>query len=368
MPIRLEKWLKYLKISGESIDVLGKFATKIEPHLDAVLDVFYAHIQTSEAARKLFNGPQAVARARQAQRRHWLTYVLAGKFDADYMRAATMIGQTHYRIGVDHMVYGGAYSVMLNELTPLILTLYQDDPKQGVTVLRAVNQAVFLDLGLATSVYYDSAVSALEEMSNELNFSLAKAGEFRDNETGMHLIRMSRMCRAVAAALGQDQKWAQMIQNASPLHDVGKIGIPDNILLKPGRLDPAEMEIMRRHPIIGGEIVPDHPAEPICMAKTIALTHHERWDGTGYPRGLKGEEIPLEGRIAAICDVYDALLSERPYKRPWPRDKAIAHIIGNSGTHFDPAVVEAFVSILPEIESIQAKFEDDSGILEYALV
>jgi putative two-component system response regulator len=130
------------------------------------------------------------------------------------------------------------------------------------------------------------------------------------------------------------------------MHDIGKIGIPDRILQKPGRLDPDEWERMKTHTTIGAHILAASRAPLVQMAETIALTHHERWDGSGYPNGLAGEEIPLAGRIAAVCDVYDALISERPYKRAWPADEAVAEIERSSGSHFDPELVERFLEIV----------------------
>ena len=363
MTMKLERWLDFLKVDTQSTAPLKSFVDKIEPHMDAILDVFYERIMASQAAA-LFTTPQSMERARRAQRNHWLTYVLCGNFDAAYAKASRTIGQTHYLVGVDLMTYTGAYSVVLNELVDLIATLYRDSPEQARLTHRAVNQVVFLDMGLATSVYYDSFLGALEDMSNELNYSLARAGEYRDNETGMHLMRMSRMCHALALDLGKDQKWAQMILIASPLHDVGKIGIPDNILLKPGRLDSDELKVMRCHPDIGGSIIPDHAADVIRMAKRIALTHHEKWDGTGYPAGLRGEEIPLEGRIAAICDVYDALLSERPYKKPWTQEQAVDFLYQNSGVHFDPHLVEIFLSNKSRMDEIRSRYDDDNPTAE----
>ena len=363
MALELGRWISFLSMDDETIATLRDFAPVVEPHMDGIMDVFYERITSSQAAAALFAAPYSMGHARQAQKKHWLTFVLAGRFDDDYLAAAQNIGRTHYHVGVDLMFYTGAYSVVLDALVSLITDLYQDRPDQQRRVLHAVNRAVFLDMGLAVSTYYGSIVGALEDMSNELNFSLARAGEFRDNETGAHLMRMSRMCQALALAIGKDQKWAQMILVASPLHDVGKIGIPDDILLKPGRLGIDELEVMRRHPTIGGEIIPDNTAEVIRMAKRISLTHHERWDGVGYPAGLKGEEIPLEGRIAAICDVYDALLSARPYKEPWPQERVVAHMLENRGQHFDPELVAAFLKNLPEMDAIRARYheEQDDG-------
>ena len=368
MPMRLDRWIDFFKIDEETIATLRELVIVVEPHIDNIMKIFYERIISTPTAVSLFESPQSLERARQAQKRHWLKHVLSGRFDLDYLAASRAIGQAHYRIGVDSMLYTGAYSLVLDELVYLITTIYHDKLDDRRRFVRAVNKAIFLDMGFAVSVYYDSFVGALEEMSNELNFSLARAGEFRDNETGAHLMRMSRMCRALALAIGKDEKWAQMILVASPLHDVGKIGIPDNILLKPGRLDAVELEVMRRHPAIGGEIIPTNSAEVIRMAKRISLTHHERWDGAGYPAGLQGEEIPLEGRIAAVCDVYDALLSARPYKQPWQPEQAISFLRENSGSHFDPVLVMAFLENLPEMDAIRANYDDENNALQGALV
>ncbi|MBF0594048.1 MAG: response regulator [Candidatus Omnitrophica bacterium] len=181
---------------------------------------------------------------------------------------------------------------------------------------------------------------------------LGYAAEYRDTDTGEHIIRMSRYCEALARALGMSEEDCELLLATSPLHDVGKIAIPDSILLKPGALTPQESDIMRSHAAIGAEILSGASSPFLKMAETIALTHHERWDGKGYPKGLKGEEIPLAGRICAVCDVFDALTSERPYKKAWSFDAAIKEIKRVSGTHFDPKVAEAFVRIFPQIKAI----------------
>lgn len=198
----------------------------------------------------------------------------------------------------------------------------------------------------------------LERTRLDIVRSLGKAGEFRDNETGMHVIRMSKSCQLLARAIGMDEATAEMILHASPMHDVGKIGIPDHILLKPGKLEPEEFEIMKTHATIGAEIIIDRPSDLLQMARRIALTHHEKWDGSGYPNGLKGEEIPIEGRIAAVCDVFDALTSERPYKKAWPVEKAVALLTESAGTHFDPALVDAFLGILPDVVALRQEYDD----------
>ena len=209
----------------------------------------------------------------------------------------------------------------------------------------------------------------LAETQLEFIHQLGRAGEYRDNETGMHVLRMSKGCQALALAMGHTMEFGELILQASPMHDVGKIGVPDRILLKPGKLEAEEWEIMKTHVEIGAEILSNHPAEIIQLARSIAMTHHEKWDGSGYPNALKGEDIPIHGRIAAICDVFDALTSERPYKKAWSIDDATAFINEQSGSHFDPALVSKFLEILPKILAIREAHadEDDEGFDLYQL-
>lgn len=164
--------------------------------------------------------------------------------------------------------------------------------------------------------------------------------------------------RAVAQSAGLSAKHSDLIGRTVRLHDVGKIGIPDRILLKPDRLTDEEMAVVRRHPQIGADLLAGEDSEPIRTARVIALTHHERWDGTGYPAGLPGEEIPLEGRICALADVFDALTTSRSYKSAWNIDRAVELIEDHSATHFDPGLVVAFRTALPEIERIHAAYPE----------
>jgi len=194
----------------------------------------------------------------------------------------------------------------------------------------------------------------LEATRRKLIQDLGHAAEFKDNETGMHVIRMSYYAQRLSQAMGRDEAWTELLFNASPMHDIGKIGIPDRILCKPGKLDPDEWAVMQTHTTIGARIIGDPDgSELLAMAVTVALTHHERWDGTGYPKGLSGEAIPLEGRIVALADVFDALTSERPYKKAWSIEDASAYLRRESGKHFDPAVVDCFFQIVPDILRIK---------------
>jgi putative two-component system response regulator len=187
---------------------------------------------------------------------------------------------------------------------------------------------------------------------------LGVAGEFRDNETGAHVERMSHFCSLLARKCGQDEDYVTMLFYASTMHDVGKIGIGDQILLKPARLTEDEREQINRHPLIGSEIIGEHPSALMAMARETALYHHEKWDGSGYPHGCSGEEIPLCARIAAVCDVFDALTSTRPYKDAWSMEQAVAYLEAEAGHHFDPQLVQLFVSHLDEFVAIKRRFSD----------
>ncbi|HMV06138.1 MAG TPA: response regulator [Accumulibacter sp.] len=219
-----------------------------------------------------------------------------------------------------------------------------------------------LDAHLAHRMLHDQK-GLLEEMvrqrTDELNQTrlqvvrrLGRAAEYRDNETGYHILRMSKYSALLAQHLGWGEAACDLMLNASPMHDIGKIGIPDAVLLKPGRLDENEMAVIRTHPEIGASLLAGDNSELLRMAQTIARTHHEKWDGSGYPAGLAGPGIPQAGRIVAVADVFDALSSSRPYKRAWKVEDAVAHVIDKSGSHFDPNVVRCFQEHLPEILAI----------------
>jgi putative two-component system response regulator len=218
--------------------------------------------------------------------------------------------------------------------------------------------AALTDQNLLLDKKVQERTRAVRDTQLEIIYRLTRAAEYRDNDTGLHIKRMSHFCRAIALALNCDDVSCELIFHASPMHDIGKIGIPDRVLLKQDRLDLHEWAVMKTHTTIGAEILSRHDSRLLQTAQVIALTHHEKWDGSGYPHGLAGEEIPLAGRIAAICDVFDALTSQRPYKRAWPLDDALHEIKTCSNTHFDPRIVESFFSILPDLLHIKEQFKD----------
>lgn len=203
------------------------------------------------------------------------------------------------------------------------------------------------------------ATQAIFAREHELVVRLSRAAEFRDPETGGHIQRMAHYSELIARGLGLAPDLCDLILRAAPMHDVGKLGIPDGILLKPGRLDEQEFLVMKRHPEIGHAILDGSASQLIAMGAEIALTHHEKWDGTGYPKGMAGGDIPLTGRVVAVADVFDALTSERPYKMAWSVERARDFLVEGKGTHFDPACVESFLAAWDEVLSIKARFVDE---------
>jgi two-component system response regulator RpfG len=191
----------------------------------------------------------------------------------------------------------------------------------------------------------------LQLREKETLLRLARAGEYRDSDTNGHVLRMAYTARLIAETLGHDASYCDIIEQSAPMHDIGKIGVPDSILLKPGKLTAHERKIMMRHARIGYDILRDSPSKYLQFGATIAWCHHEKFNAQGYPRGLRGREIPIEARIVAIADVFDALLSERPYKPAWSLDRALDLISNESGRHFDPDCVEAMLLNLDRILS-----------------
>jgi CHASE2 domain-containing sensor protein len=249
-------------------------------------------------------------------------------------------------LGLAQMLFGAGWIV--DVVWPLAALL------MGTMGTVAARYLAELSLRRRVTTHNEHLEQAVRERTEELRETqlevvrrLAQAAESRDGDTGQHIERMSVLCESLALATGMSAQDAELLRHASALHDIGKIGIPDRVLLKPGKLDAEEWEIMKTHAALGASMLADSRTELLQLAEVVARTHHERWDGTGYPAGLAGEKIPLAGRICSIADVFDALTSARPYKQPWPVGEALAEIASQSGRQFDPLVVEAFLELFP---------------------
>jgi putative two-component system response regulator len=223
------------------------------------------------------------------------------------------------------------------------------------------------DLVLKRTQQLEETLISLKNASLDTIHRLTIAAEYKDTDTAAHILRMSHYSAAIAQKLGMNEKDVESLLYAAPMHDIGKIGIPDRILLKPGKLAADEWNIMKQHTIIGGKILEGSNAEFVSLGRVIALAHHEKWDGSGYPNGLVGEQIPLGCRIVALADVFDALTSKRPYKEAFSLEKSF-EIIGNGrGSHFDPDVVDAFFAVEDKLLNIKDKYKEEGSSLLYQL-
>ena len=236
---------------------------------------------------------------------------------------------------------------------------YITKPISAPTVrARVRTHLAMYDQNRALEFLVQERTAELNETRLEILRRLGSAGEYRDNETGLHVVRVSHYSRLIAQALGLPASEEELVYNTAALHDTGKIGIPDSILLKPGKLDIEEWKIMRSHCEIGHKIIGTHHNYLLKTAATVALTHHERWNGNGYPQGLKGTEIPLFGRILAVTDSFDALTTVRPYKRAGTVAEGIDEIVRCREKEFDPQIVDAFLLKIPEITGVHLQFAD----------
>lgn len=228
---------------------------------------------------------------------------------------------------------------------------------QAKKIIQHQNEILEYKVSQRTKELQDAQVE-LHESRLEVVWRLGRAAEYRDNETGLHIIRMSKIAALIAQEYGLKEREVDLILNASPMHDIGKLGIPDRVLLKPGKLDEEEWKIMQTHAQIGADILDGSKSPLLVMAHEIALTHHEKWDGSGYPNQLTGEDIPLSARISAVADVFDALTSVRPYKKAWSVEDTVALFQSESGKHFDPSLVKILISELPDILDIKEEYSE----------
>ena len=356
-PINIKVVQKYLKIAGyenfiTTTDSTNALETVAREDPDIILlDIMMPQVDGLEILERIRS---------DEERKHIPIVILTASNDQPTKQKALELGATDFL----------AKPVDPSDLTPrvrnaLLTKAHHDQTKAYARTLeREVRQRT----------------EALARSRLDVIHCLGRAAEYRDNETGQHVVRVGRYVGLIARELGLDQALAELMEHASPLHDVGKIGIPDAILLKPGKLTPEEFEVMQKHcqlgkkvfrrlsddeqteylshTELGVKILGDTGAPLLEMAGSIAMSHHEKWDGSGYPLALAGEDIPIEGRITAVADVFDALSSKRPYKPAFPREKCFAIMEESRGKHFDPSVLDVFFSHAQDIIKIQIAHVD----------
>ncbi len=281
---------------------------------------------------------------------------LTEKFRARYPDIPVLMVTANHEIELRHQALQLGVTDFLNK--PLDTTEFLARSKNMLALRQSHKNLADHAALLAGEVR--KATQQIVAQERETIFCLAKAAEYRDPETGLHIVRMAHYSRHIARVLGLPAEQQDLLLEAAPMHDIGKVGTPDMILLKPGKLTDAEFSIMKQHAVIGFEVLNASSSPLLKVAAEIAFTHHEKFDGSGYPSGLKGNDIPLFGRIVAVADVFDALTSERPYKKAWSIEQATQMIRDASGTHFDPACVNAFFKEFTEVLAIRNKFVDEA--------
>lgn len=320
--ILAEEGFKNVEYTNDSLKVLG-LVRDFQPEI-IVLDIFMPHL----------DGFQVMEQLAEFRKEHYLPILaLSSEKSSDVRLRALQSGATDF----------------LNK------------PYENMEIIFRIHNMIEMRcLHMEVKNQNKILESRVQERTKELRETqldiirrLAQAAEFRDSDTGLHIIRMSQYCQKFGVAMGMSLPECDLLLHASPLHDIGKLGIPDAILLKPGRLTQEEYEIMKTHTVIGAKLLAGSSSPVMKMAQIICITHHEKWDGTGYPKQLRGEEIPTVGQICSICDVFDALTSDRPYKQAWPVDAAVEEIRHMKETHFSPIIVDRFLEILPLIEDIR---------------
>ncbi len=288
----------------------------------------------------------------------WLLNQVKTHFPEIAIIMLTAIHETQIAIDCLKM---GAYDYLIKpiDFDKLALSIERALKKRHLELKVKEYQAHLEEMVTERTAQLKEAHEQLKQSQIEIIHRLAMAAEFKDIGTGAHIKRMSEYSAAIAKRFGMPPHRVELILYASPMHDIGKIGIPDYILLKEGKLTPEEWEIMKQHTTIGASILSGSKFELLRLAEVIALTHHERYDGKGYPRGLRGEDIPIEGRIVALADAFDALTSKRPYKPALPIEKTIDIIKEERGRQFDPHIVDVFLDMIEEILSIKEKYKDE---------
>lgn len=323
---------------------------------------FYDYMMTIEDTRKiLLSKPGLLDRLKLTQS-YYVKQLFDLTYDEKYFMNRIAIGFTHYAYKIPLSIYIGAYGYHNMLVTSAIISCCKKQgigPDESIKILNAVQKLLFIDISLAAETYHLKSVDDVYKMDQNSIARLISIAEFRDKDTGDHILRMSHYSKIIAKEIGMDSIFQEEILHAAPMHDIGKVGIPDNILLKPGRLTKDEFEIMKTHAEMGYNILKKSESGVLKDGAVIAMSHHENFDGSGYPKGLIGEQIPLMGRIAKIADVFDALINKRIYKTAYSSNETI-RIMKNDmkpGKSFDPNCFNAFLKSLKKILSIRRKID-----------
>ncbi|MDP2683039.1 MAG: protoglobin domain-containing protein [Deltaproteobacteria bacterium] len=355
-----ERWLQYLSVTKKDSRAIMAMKDDFAQHIDEFIEGFCEHILKQKETSVFIMDTDVIKRLKPSVKGYF-TELLKGNYGKDYFNDRLNIAYTHERIGVGPGWYIGAYTHFFQFAIDRIFLKYPDKPEKARHAINAFTKVFFLDMSIAMEAYAYKTHDRLKTAELETVYRLSRAAEYRDDQTGNHIMRLGHYSAVVARNVGMKSDEVEDIFAAAPMHDIGKIGVPDSILLKPDKLTTEEFEKIKTHSIIGGLILSTSESRLLQKAQEIALTHHERYDGTGYPHGLHSDEIPLSGKIIGVCDVFDALTTKRPYKPAFSNEEALSEIKKGEGSHFDPQVSDAFFKGVDEILTIQKRFQEETA-------
>jgi hypothetical protein len=359
--------LLYLLANHAEADVadLSKIKNCMENAAVEIASSFYDYLMTIEETKKIILSKPDLLDSLKLTQSHYIKSLFSLNYDEKYFINRVMVGFAHYIHKISPTIYIGSYGYYNTLITSAVINCCKEKGlphEESIRILNSVQKILSIDITLAIESYYQKSIDDVYRMEQDSLNRLIVLAEYRDEDTGRHISRMSNYAAVIAKELRTDSVFQENILNAAPMHDIGKVGVPDNILLKPGRLTKEEFEIMKSHTGIGYNILKDSESPVLKEGAVIALSHHENFDGSGYPKGLTGEEIPLTGKISKIADVFDALINKRIYKPAYTLEETIKIMKDEMkpGKAFDPDCFKAFLNGLDEILDIRQKIDGSS--------
>ncbi|MFW0884867.1 HD domain-containing phosphohydrolase [Candidatus Acidulodesulfobacterium sp. H_13] len=346
---------KYSETDKNNLAKIKKCMEKLAP---TVASDFCDYLMTIDETKKIISSKPGILNNLILAHTNYIKSLFNLTYDEKYFKNRIIVGFVHYIYKISTVIYIGSYGYYNTLIASAVMTCCKKNDltdEESISILYSVQKIISIDIALVIEAYYQKSIDDTYKMERDSFNRLITLAEYRDEDTGNHILRMSTFAKIISKKLGMNEIEQENILNAAPMHDVGKVGIPDKILLKPGKLTKEEFKIMKSHSIIGYEILKDSESSILREGAIIALSHHENFDGSGYPDGLKGKKIPLNGSICKIADVFDALISKRIYKQAYPLDKTI-EIMKNEmgpGRAFDPDCFNAFMKGLDEIIQIK---------------
>jgi response regulator RpfG family c-di-GMP phosphodiesterase len=353
---------KLINFSEADLQGLAKIKDCIDEIALDIASDFYDYLMTIEETRKIILSRPDLLEQLKLTQCHYIRQLFGLTYDEKYFINRVIVGFAHYIYKISPSVYIGSYGYYNTLITSAVINCCKKNgisAEESVLILNSVQKLLSLDITLAIESYYQKSIDDVYKLEQDSLGRLIVLAEYRDEDTGRHISRMSHYARIIAKELGMDKVFQEKILNAAPMHDIGKVGISDNILLKPGRLTKDEFEIMKTHVEIGYNILKDSESAILKEGAVISLSHHENFDGSGYPKGLTGDKIPIAGRICKIADVFDALINKRIYKLAYTLEETIAIMKDEMqpGKSFDPDCFNAFLKGMEEILDVRQKID-----------